>query len=1203
MSTAALNLSAPWDEVSSLLDSPVFLEASAGSGKTFTLERLVLTAVLKGIPMDAILGVTFTEKSAQDLRTKVRKTLREARKAALGGSPEWPALIGLAPRAPLDPLTSGQRIKEALDNFSKSRFLTIHGFCQSVLTAFPFEAGLPFQTRLEGKEWEYQAALDYLRPLLPSPEIQGLSPSLWMALGQSMDGAAEYLLQMKSQGWFRPQGLASATPLPEKKELDRLWKDFLNLEEELAGGHSALRRALAALGSLKVPNLACWDSEENRAYISRMDSMPGRLRALQAVINLGTTSPDLPILPMELDPEMLRRLEDWGSDQKMLKKAWSGPTAKNSLPDTPEAEFYRKTVPLVDHLLEELAAYRDTFLAHPGDVEALCRLKFFHDHVNNFTRFLDKKAREEGVLTFDAMISLVHGALQTEGGNNTLAKALRNKYRILLMDEFQDTDHLQWGIFRTLFLHRDRSLITVGDPKQGIYGFRGADLQVYLDSRSEITAPELKGKALHLPMNFRSGRGLVEAVNLLSARLFQDNPDQSQGVSFHPATAAASPEGLQVWDGLPGVELVQLPPGAGQASLRRRILFQDCARRLASLQGVLWSPQREGQEKVPLGWSDMAVLVQTSREGRQVLAALESQGIPATLYGRNPLFATPEALDLALFFQVLQDPGRVEGVMALGISPLMEIPLQDLIDARDDGRMILWMDYLTTLRDLSLKGRYLKAFRKLFNSSEPGRWFPDWKPLEQRILQKPEGERILANLRHMVEILQAAEQTLPLPLDQVAGYLYSRARKDPSQEETNLRLDRDEQAVRILTLHGSKGLEFPVVYLAGGYSSKYPDSPSPSLREQAGRQRKTVCFLKDPSGEGSKAEKDFAEAEKRRLIYVALTRAKARLVLGLPPEDLEGKSRSRLSDWWTGWKAQDFSDSKLFHVRPPLVPREPGSPDKRAPAKDLERPSGLPPPDLNSRLLSMTSYTSLVRESSPAPVSSNLTGMKIQVLEENQAPVGWMEDLGGTGFGTFYHEVLEKIDFSAQPGDLELQSLAANNLPPRDFDRRPTWIPGFLAHRQAFLNHHWTLDGSPFRFSSLTKGQHWKEVDFFMSAVGSSGEFLGKNLQVPRGLIQGAIDLIFLHRDKIWVLDWKTTRVEEHLLSPQGLAKAMEEEGYLVQMGIYWTALRRILASWGSPYALGGVLYAYLRHNTLVQFTPDGQDSSRWESFLAGGQS
>ncbi|MFC4605859.1 UvrD-helicase domain-containing protein [Rhodococcus kronopolitis] len=480
----------------------------------------------------------------------------------------------------------------------------------------------------------------------------------------------------------------------------------------------------------------------------------------------------------------------------------------------------------------------------------------------------DRK-RAAGLRDFDDLPYLLHGVLTDPVHGEAARARVRERYRVVLVDEFQDTDPLQWGILNAAF-HGHSTLVLVGDPKQAIYAFRGAEVLAYLD------AVDAADRTLELTVNWRSDAGLLDALGYLQRGAALGHDDIVVN-----AVEAAKPESRLA--GETPLRLRYLPRGgAGPVGksgfpsvgpLRARVAADLAADVVALLQRGASLDLGAGPRPVAPG--DIAVLAGTHAQITLVHDALDRAGVPSVLAGGLSVFATPAAQHWLWLLHALEQPHRSDRVRLAALTPLIGRTAGEL-DTRGDDVVA---EVGGTLRELTQVFAH-SGFAALFER------LSGWAQLEQRLLSRQGGERQLTDLRHVGQLLNAAAVEENLGLTALTRWLTDRIR-DPRSGgvDRSRRLDSDAAAVQICTVHASKGLEYPVVYVPFGWdAAKRPNPDTLLLHDRDGRR------ILDVGGEDSDGYRDRKKAhdeeesgESLRLLYVAMTRAKCQLVLWWAP--------------------------------------------------------------------------------------------------------------------------------------------------------------------------------------------------------------------------------------------------------------------------------------------------------------------------------
>lgn len=501
----------------------------------------------------------------------------------------------------------------------------------------------------------------------------------------------------------------------------------------------------------------------------------------------------------------------------------------------------------------------------------------------------ERRKRRAGLRDFDDLLVLLHEVLaDPEHGPRARAR-IRQRYRVALVDEFQDTDPLQWDILRRAF-HEHATLVLVGDPKQAIYAFRGAEVLSYLDAVS------VAGRRSELIRNWRSDAGLLRAVDHLCGGAELGHPE----ISVYPVTPTRPATRL---DGDPAqitpLRLRVLPrTGAGprnrsgfpSVGRQRAKVADDLAADLVTLlesgATLAVKPERgadhsltevgDGQVRRPIGPGDIAVLVRTRTQIDVVRAALDRVGIASVLAGGTSVFATPAATDWLWVLRALEQPHRGDRVRLAACTPILGHTAAEI----DTGGADLVGRISTQLREAArLFGRagFAAVFDTLATETE----------LAPRLLAVDNGERELTDLRHLAQLLDEVALAEGLGLTALTRWLADRVR-DPeagSVSGRSRRLDRDAAAVQIATVHASKGLEFPIVYLPFAWDSAKNPYPATLLFHDEDGTRVLDIGGKDAPGYGERQLRCEAEesGEELRLLYVALTRAMCQVVAWWAP--------------------------------------------------------------------------------------------------------------------------------------------------------------------------------------------------------------------------------------------------------------------------------------------------------------------------------
>ncbi len=1156
-----------FDLITSPLDGANLIEASAGTGKTYTIAGLFLRLVVEArLGVEQILVVTFTVAATEELRGRIRSRLKEALEAFEGRGPDGDDLLRRL-TAGHDPAQARSDLEHALRELDLAPVFTIHGFCQRVLQEHAFESGAAFDTELvpDLSDLVQETADDFWRT-----HVAAASPVVAAAVRRR--GLTPGKLAS------RLQGLLSHPATELRPRVAAL---------ELRAGGDALARAFGELARAwprargEVERLLL---EHEGIQRRRRRYKPEGVAELLAALDRGLAEGAVP------SAELFAALED------LAPAALAEVARKNRRP--PEHPFF--------DLCEAVLAAEERF------VRAL--VPAFLTEAR--PALAGKKARAN-VQGFDDLLAQVHRALTGPGGE-ALAAALRARYRAALIDEFQDTDPLQYRIFHTVF--RSGPLFLIGDPKQAIYGFRGADVFAYLD------AARRTDRAYTLGLNWRSAPGLVEAVS----RVFpEERPFVLPEIDLPPVEAAPRPhrEELTVGGAAQAPLRVWFVPREGRP-LRSGLITKGWAREhlpravAAEVTGLLGLAAR-GRARIggrPLEPGDIAVLVRTNRQARWIQEALRDAGVPSVLRSTDTLFASRECREVERVLAALADPGNERRVKAAVSTDLMGVTGPELDRLLGEGRgWEAWLERFRGWHEHWARSGFLPAFRRLL-VDRGGR---------ERLLRFRDGERRLTNVLHLAEVLHGAEVDGRLGMAGLLRWLAARrAQEGAPDEEHQLRLESDERAVEIVTVHRSKGLEYPVVlcpFLWEGSRLDPKEARERGLRYHPEAREAPPVLTFDPEEIAAALPRARVEAlaEDVRLLYVALTRAKHRVCLV-----------------WGGFNGSPGSaPAYLFHgPLPPGVPDPVGALEERvkglsddelrqglariagSPHVAVEEPRWEPegtytPPGMEAfdpacRTFRgtvrdewrVTSFTGLARGADGAPV--DLPDHDVEVPgasgEEPGPGEGFLGFPRGARTGICLHEILEHLDYAGETGRAP-ETLVEERLRAHGFG--PEWTgPAADAVRRVLATE--LVPGVP--LSALRSRDRLHEVEFTYpigTAITARGlaerlgdpslaallgeppdRHLGRLVFAPtRGYLRGFVDLVFRHGGRYHLVDWKTNHLGDRIgdYGPRALARVMAEELYVLQYHLYALALHLHLASRVPGYDydrhFGGVHYVFLR--------------------------
>lgn len=1173
------------------LDRPALLEASAGTGKTYAIEHLVLRLLSeRALDLENVLVLTFTRKAAGELKEKIRARLATR----------------LADGADL-PEALRSRLREAWLNFDKASVFTIHGFCERVLRNHAFENRALFaHERADDRAVFEQALLEEMRSTwLTDDSPGGAGYAGFQNLADRVnltakDDWSQDILKL-AQAWNPFRGdVLRPVPDPEAEarclaEADAALGDFLATVGEVA-----------EIGTTQHPGyLAVQDGKYTPA--SRKKTCKEQVLLLLDLAHAlrGDAS------PMQRFDRVVTFLAD-NSRSGMVTKGFAF-----LLPEDPS--------PALGAVAEALERFRTA----RTKVEAERRKASFQAQIKVVTavrRGAGDYKRARGILGFDDMIENLCAALERP----ELVRTLRQRYAVCIVDEFQDTDPLQWRIFKTVFLESGGThpLWLIGDPKQAIYAFRGGDIHTYMSARADLQALSREGKAggLSLGANFRSSRALIEACNAVF-----DHPGWFHVKQATPGDDAwrlsPDPDPLGYLPVVPGGRPVQecREDGAGGLPAKPIILRDFSAidgkakaqravnRWIANeIKALLAAPERllvpDGGAWRPLDWGDICVLTRNNSEIRALEAQFRKQGIPFQIHKRTGLWQSAAATEYLALLESLEDPrdsGKHARAMLTRFFRSEDVPTLSAPPAEVHPSFEAWTGFAERRQWQRLFHDLLYGTGILYRESLDG-----------------DGDRLVMDCQHVAQNLVQEALRENLSLGALVQRLRDLRREVPDAEDDRHlhREDSESRKVALMTYHISKGLEFPVVFL-GGMGGSRKESV---LRYREGGRTVFNYDLEDPAATATARQE--ADDEDKRLYYVALTRPRFKLYIPLPKPKYGSHACTLGGFVADAVRAAEGKRPDLFHRRLegnfPEGVRAPegtlggtsveGSTENPGVFQDVGLPPGFPgdfprdpalsgpAADFNRRRRTLASYSQLVRGhvleaegadgrydkddaptapeteveatdgagKGPAPATSS-------ALPGNALP-------GGREVGNMFHEILENIDFdragmSQGPQDMlehgPTRELFASRL--EEYRLEPAHMDEVARIIWHTLNAAIPDCGSPvageetFRFADLIHRRH--EMEFLFPYPGGEGP--------GQGYLWGYIDLVFRREGRYYLLDWKSNRLDGYGRS--ALQADVLSSRYDLQYMLYSMALDRWLRSLIPDYDparhFGGVYYVYLR--------------------------
>jgi len=1121
------------------------IEASAGTGKTWTISLLYLRLILESEPaltVDQILVVTYTTAATEELRDRIRQRLVEA--LHVFETPDSPAeneYGGIRDNLS-NPEEAVQRLQRAILSFDEAAVYTIHGFCQRALSERAFDAGLPFDSELLTNDHEIVQQLvdDYWRI-----HLQNASDEFLFLLKQSkitpdtlLNDIADFVGKPYLQVLENQQVSGCQTiwnNLPDVfHDVQESWVESQTEISQLLLGFDGLNKR-----SYTAEKITQW--LEDIAVLCRREQLPVKL------------------------PEGIKKLTQ-SALEKGCKKGFSPPDHAFFATWETFVECWQKANECAQSYLNDLR---------------LRLLRYLQDE-------LPVVKQQAAVLSFDDLLLELQKALQS---HPNLPAQLRQQYQVALIDEFQDTDPVQYAIFSNIYQgDHNNAVFLVGDPKQAIYSFRGGDIHTYLQAKSNTP----NDNHYTLKKNWRSHAGLIQAFNHLYADC--DNPFQDRGIEYVKVDAGDRIKGdlitpdkrtpLRFWQVIPSDE----KPTAKQI---RKDVAEAVAGDIVELLGAADQGNASIGDKAISG-GDIAVLVRSHTEGDLIKVALNACGIASVQSSKDSIYETHEAAEIIILLTAIVEPQREDNVRRALVTELIGKTAEDLLAYEDDSNA--WEDQLLNMQRWHYQWKeqgFLPMMRDLMRREN----------LYQHLMAYDDGERRITNVLHLSELIHKQSHKQSLSMEEVLRWLRQQ-QENASQKESELRLESDENLVKIVTIHKSKGLEYPIVYC-----------PFVGLNGAAFKD-KVFTFNKDgqpclelgsPNAETHKKIKiREQQAEATRLLYVALTRAKYQCTVVCLPEPVYRNPDKTALGWLitNGETTASAKDKKVFHEAYHNNLEKLAS-DNRGIIKLDE----LPDVPANVRYqakqteseLAARNFTANIKAQAQITSFSGLTaGAHAETPDYDDLAKAALIDLAndknefprGATAGVALHEIFEHLDF-IQPVT-EQSNIVLNALNKWGFDSKHQDAASRLIENSLRAE---LFDD--FSLNLLSNNKRLNEMEFYLPLqrlqIDDLKQILFKHLPAGQqhirdalnglyfeqveGYMKGFIDLIFEHQGKYYLADYKSNSLPDY--KPQSLLAVMADAHYYLQYLLYCVALHRYLKKHLPGYRwekdMGGVYYLFIR--------------------------
>ncbi|RXJ72538.1 exodeoxyribonuclease V subunit beta [Veronia nyctiphanis] len=1139
------------------------IEASAGTGKTFTIAGLYLRLLLghgadgnahqQPLSVDQILVVTFTEAATQELRDRIRARIHDARLAFSRGESHDPVIAPLLSDLP-DHKQAVSRLLQAERQMDEASVYTIHGFCQRMLTQNAFESGSLFSNEFVTDESRLRqnAVSDFWRkqfyPL--DKTLAGVVKSYW--------AAPEALLSKISPYLSGPIATIQAQPMPDS---------LTELHNTHLARIQAVKQSWLAASS-EIEGLLASSGVDKRSYSKRYA------------------------------PKWLAEVTNWAEKETVdyrLPDALEKFSAALLAEKTKKGEVPTHSVFIdIERLLDKPPTLEDALLA---------------ESIKEVRRLLVLEKRRHGWLSFDDLLSQLAAALDSDAGER-LAERIRELYPVAMIDEFQDTDPQQYRIFERIYRDSPESgLFMIGDPKQAIYAFRGADIFTYIFARRQVT------EHYNLGTNWRSTKGMVECVN----RVFDYASEPfiyDQDIPFEPVSYSQGAD-TKYWQLGGDIQPAMTFWLSVSHDLQSKGDYQSSMAHAtaAKIRQILEASDTEsaflckGEDKKAIRAGDIAILVRTGSEAMMVREAMNRQGIASVyLSNRNSVFNSQLAVDIERLLVAVLTPDNERSLRACLASSLFALTAADIHELNQNERA--WEQAVAEFsgyRDTWFARGVLPMLRQMMQH----------RKIAERLLAEESGERQLTDLMHLGELLQQASQTLDSHHGLIRWLSEHIAEPNGNSEEQQVRLESERDLVQIVTIHKSKGLEYDLVFLPFVCQHRVADQP---LFHDENNQ--AILALDDTKNAVERADKERL-AEDLRLIYVALTRSVYGCFIGLAPlkEGRKSSGDTSLHKAAIGYLIQkgEAGDGaglrqaidELANDQDAMTVVEPPKPldgKYQPPVKFEEALEARQFGGFIRRNWRLTSYSGLVKQGSGhhssmpeiAAFDYDATDDNTSVDESASVDIALSNERTiftfprGARPGTFLHTLFENVDFDDDMHSEDVAEMISQALAVENYDQE--WIPILQTLLQDVVSKSLSQEGM--MLGDVTDGDRLTEMEFvmpveqFQSATVNriikehdplSAQAGDLGFDTASGMLKGFIDLVFCWQGRYYVLDWKSNYLgASHAdYTREAIETAMIDHRYDFQYQIYSLALHRFLKQRIPDYDyethFGGVYYLFVR--------------------------
>lgn len=1039
------------------LEGSNLIEASAGTGKTYSIAILVLRLLLeKQIPIEKILMVTFTKAAVAELESRIRKFVRKAYQFTCGMNIDDETIIEVVGDVDTEKTNLLRVAVQSLDSLS---VMTIHSFCQQAITQYPFEIQESFETELmtDTDDLVMSFVNNYWRSELNT--LADMKVFRFLTKELTREKIKKVVYKSLDEKKFVFDAVNKQTILDE---MSKLIRDFESANEE---------------------------------YVKHIDTNWNTI-----VAQAGNKGPAYNFIVKNNNPESFK--VEFRKNLNHIPKYYETHFQK----ELALATAINNVSTLVDKVCKTYASL------------------IYSELIDKIKAQIEERKSSKDIITYNDLVTILHNAIL----NNRVNVALLKKYDAAFIDEFQDTDRKQYEIFSRLF-NEERIIFYIGDPKQSIYGWRKADINTYKEARNNVQ------NILSMNRNFRSTKDLIDGMNILFSI---EDPFYDTEIGYNNVENAVSNLGSFTENNQPVVPI----------AINHFINNNEIIHFVSSEILRLLTDENFKINKESIRPADIAVLTRKNSQAEDIKNALSAINIPSITIDESSILQSDEAqIILSLMKGVLQPKrGSINKIL---LNKAFGFNMEAVNLCNDEVHLEL---FRTFKNEWFVNGIY-NMLSLVFDT---------YNVRSNCLNSGIKGQRTLSNFYQLAELLH--QKTLKTKYSPEELIIWLQREKDNNSEEYEQRIESEDNAVQISTVHKAKGLTFKIVF------APFLDL---TIKENAGlidfREGNAYKFTATPTDEQKELYNTQNEQENRRLIYVALTRAQYKNYICV-------NNRHNIS-----------SIRPFLEVQSPLVElnikKNTTVSKYNTKANSQQHFSPRPVPNIEIKnTFGIHSFSALNKTHYTAPFIA-------EALNDNYDRFIFQTLGRGANVGTALHSIFEHLNFDDETSweqTIVDASKYYSNIIKED---EITYFRQLV--KEVMTTQIYCCDDT-FNLQSISREKKIPELEFVFSIdsvnktavaeILASDARLNGNVNIE-GLMTGFIDLVFEHNDRYYILDWKSNHLgntpEDY--NEQGMEQAMTGSNYHLQYYIYTVALKRYLCqkieNFDYEKHFGGVIYVFLR--------------------------